>query len=262
MSSGILNLVGVVHDLTIGSASGGGGFFLAPIQGYISKDSVEWLGETNQYNQMLITVNQGKNDRDHIREVADLVLDEYDPNNITSLSSVTRLQTEHPILTYLDAIAAILIIMGFLVLFLSGFLITNTLAALLNQQMPQIGVMKTVGGKQLQINVVYVVLILSYSLIALLVSIPTSYFVAYALLEYLAPRVNFIVQGHRLFPIAIIVQVLTAVIVPLISGAMPIHRGTSISIREALNGATNIISQMRRTWSITCSPKFGACPDR
>ncbi len=124
-------LVGIVHDLTIGSASGGGGFFLAPIQGYISMDSVERLDETDQFNQLLITVKQGKNDQKYIRSVADTVLDEYDRNNITSLSSVTRLQTEHPILTYLDAIAAILIIMGFLVLFLSGFLITNTLAALL-----------------------------------------------------------------------------------------------------------------------------------
>lgn len=235
-------LVGITHDLTVGSASGGGGYFLAPIQGYITLDSVEWLGAQTGFNQLLITVEDSPNDAAHIRQVSDKVLDAFDKNNITSLSSVTRLQTEHPTLTYVNAIAAVLVVMAFLVLFLSGFLITNTLSALLNQQMQQIGVMKTVGGNRLQINTVYVVLIFTYSLIALLISIPTSYLCAYALLEFLAPRVNFIVQGHRLFPVAILLQIITAVIVPQISGAIPIFRGTQISIREALNGSSIVQS--------------------
>jgi putative ABC transport system permease protein len=232
-------VVGIVRDLTIGSSSGAGGFFVAPIQGYITTDAVEWLNLDKRFNQMLVTVKGDPNDSANIRKVSDIVLDEFDQNNITTNSSVNRLQIEHPTLTYVDAIAAILIVMGFLVLFLSGFLITNTLSALLNQQMQQIGVMKTVGGNRFQINTVYTVLILTYSLIALLISLPTSFFTAYWLLEYLAPKVNFVVLGHRFIPAAVIVQVVTALVVPQISGAVPIHRGTGISIREALTGSNN-----------------------
>lgn len=233
-------VVGVVNDLTVGSDKGGGGYFFAPITAYINRDDVEWLGLDDRFNQMLITVKTGQNDADHIRIVADDVLDEFDQNNIHVISSVTRLQTEHPTLMYVDAIAAVLIVIGFLVLFLSGFLITNTLSALLNQQMQQIGVMKTVGGNRLQINTIYVVLILVYSLIALAISIPGSYLAGFALLEFLAPRVNFNVLGHRLFPEAVLIQVITAAIVPQIAGAVPIVRGTKISIREALTGPSTV----------------------
>lgn len=234
-------VVGIVHDLTIGSASGGGGYFTAPIQGYITKDSVKWLGMNDDFNQLLVTVKGDPNDASHIRSVADDVLDEFDQNNITTISSVTRLQTEHPTLTYVDAIASILIVIGFLVLFLSGFLITNTISALLNQQVQQIGVMKTVGGNNRQIDMIYIVLILAYSLIALAISIPTSNLAGFWMLEFLAPRINYNVLGHRMFPAAVIVQVVTALIVPQIAGAVPIVRGTRISIREALNG--NILNQ-------------------
>jgi len=46
-----------------------------------------------------------------------------------------------------DAISGVLILLGFLIVFLSAFLITNTLQSLLNQQIQQIGIMKTVGAK-------------------------------------------------------------------------------------------------------------------
>jgi putative ABC transport system permease protein len=230
------HLVGITHDLTIGAASGGGGYFIAPMQGYITYDTVKWLGQPQQFNQMLVTVSESPNDLDHIRIISDRVLHEFDTNNITTINSVIRRQTDHPTLTYIDAIAAILMVLGILVLFLSAFLITNTLSALLNQQMPQIGVMKTVGGNRIQINGVYFVLIFVYSLIALAISIPLSFYASYGLLEFLSYRINFIVQGHRLIPPAVIVQIITAVIIPQVAGALPILRGTRISIREALSG--------------------------
>jgi len=45
----------------------------------------------------------------------------------------------------------VLFVLGFLVMFLSTFLITNTLSALLNQQIHQIGVMKTIGAVRIQV---------------------------------------------------------------------------------------------------------------
>jgi putative ABC transport system permease protein len=233
-------VVGIVHDLTIGSDKGGGGYFFAPITGYIQLDDVKWLNLDNHFNQLLVTVKQNPNDVTHLRVVADDILHEFDQNNVVTKSSVVRLQTEHPTLMYVDAIAAVLIVIGFLVLFLSGFLITNTLSALLNQQMQQIGVMKTVGGNRLQINVIYVVLILIYSVIALAISIPSSYLAGFGLMEFLAPRINFDVLGHRLFPQAVLIQVITALVIPQISGAVPIVRGTNISIREALTGPSTV----------------------
>jgi putative ABC transport system permease protein len=231
-----LKLVGMIHDQTIGSASGGGGFFLAPIQGYINYDSLEWLEQAPTLNELFVTVLGNQDNLANIDSVAERVNREFDNNAIVTYSSVSRRSIDHPNVTYLDAIGAVLILLGFLVVFLSGFLITNTLGALVNQQTTQIGVMKTVGANRSQIVYVYIVLILVYSAIALAISLPSSYAVAYQLVAFLAQRINFNVQPRHLVPNAVYLQVLIAIIVPQVAGFVPIWQGTSITIQEALSG--------------------------
>ncbi len=231
-----LKLVGVIHDQTVGSASGGGGFFLAPIQGYVNYKSLEWLEQTPSFNQLYVTAKANTEDSKLLDQFASRILTEFDQNNIVTYSSVVRRTSEHPLITYLDAIGAVLILLGFLVVFLSGFLITNTLGALLNQQTTQIGIMKTVGANRFQIVIVYLVLILIYSAIALALSLPLSYEIAYRLVAFLAERINFNLQPRHMVPNAIYAQVLIAFLVPLGAGFVPIMQGTRITIQEALSG--------------------------
>ena len=65
-------------------------------------------------------------------------------------------------------------VLGFLAVLLGGFLVVNTISALIGQQIRQIGVMKAIGAKSSQIVVMYLGLIIAYSIVALLVSIPLS----------------------------------------------------------------------------------------
>ncbi len=231
-----LKLVGIVHDQTIGSASGGGGFFLAPIQGYINYDSLEWMEQTPSYNYLYATVSADSNNLQAIEVNAKKVVKAFEQNNILTYTNVSRRSIDHPLLTYLDAIGAVLILLGFLVVFLSGFLITNTLGALLNQQTTQIGIMKTVGGNRGQIMQIYLVMILVYSAIGLLVSLPASYEIGYILVSFLAQQINFNMQPRHFVPFAVIAQVVIAVVVPLAAGFVPILQGTAITIQEALSG--------------------------
>jgi putative ABC transport system permease protein len=231
-----LKLVGVINDQTIGSASGGGGYFLAPIQGYIHYDTLEWLEQTPSFNQLYVTVQEGPDDLSQIAVVANRVTKEFENEGIVTSSSVIRRSVDHPNVTYLDAIGAVLILLGFLVVFLSAFLITNTLGALLNQQTTQIGIMKTVGANRMQIMVVYMVLILVYSGIALAISLPLSYEVAYQLVGFLAERINFVTQARHAVPNAVLIQALIALIVPPAAGFVPILQGTRVTIQEALSG--------------------------
>jgi putative ABC transport system permease protein len=82
-----------------------------------------------------------------------------------------------------DAVTAVLVVLGFLVLFLSGFLITNTLSALLNQQVNHIGIMKAIGARRGQIIAVYMSLIFIYGLTAFAIALPLSGWAAYALMQ-------------------------------------------------------------------------------
>ena len=47
-----LSLVGIVQDQTLGADRGGAGFFLAPIQGYVTLDTLPWLKLTDLFNTL------------------------------------------------------------------------------------------------------------------------------------------------------------------------------------------------------------------
>ena len=100
--------------------------------------------------------------------------------------------------------------------------------------------MKTIGASRWQISSVYMLLILVFSLVALVIAIPTSKQAALALLEYLAARINFTLQGLRPVPISDLVMTLIAILVPQAAGLFPILQGTRVSVREALSGTVSI----------------------
>lgn len=233
-----MTLVGVVRDQTIGSSGGEGGFFLADIQGYVTLDTLPWLEQPEGFNTLYATVVQGGEERAAIQPVADAIVADFEKNGLVTYSSVVRLSSEHPNVAYVDAMVAVIYLLGFLVVFLSGFLITNTFSALLNQQVEQIGVMKTIGATRRQIIGLYMVLILVFSLIALAIAVPVSIQAAFGFLAYLADRINFQVLEYRLVPAAFLLQAAVALIVPQVAGAIPIVQGTAISVREALSGVS------------------------
>ncbi|MFU8773558.1 MAG: ABC transporter permease, partial [Anaerolineales bacterium] len=233
-------VVAIVQDQTIGSSSGEGGFFLADIQGYVTADTLAWLEQPHGLNTLYATVDQTQEAREAIRSVADVLIDEFHQNGYLTSGSVVRLSSEHPNVSYVDAMAAVMFLLGFLVVFLSGFLITNTLSALLNQQMQQIGVMKTLGASRRQIISLYMVLILVFSLIALAIAIPLSNQASFLLLEYLSERINFQLEAFQPVSTAIMLQVIIALLVPQVAGSLPILQGTRISVREALSGTAPV----------------------
>jgi len=232
-----LKLVGVVHDETIGVSSIGGGYFMAPAQGYITKETLEWLEIPETYNVLYVTVNQNDNDLSYLRAIANQVSREMEDNGVLVYNAMVRAREDHPNSNYTDAMTGVLYMLGGLVVFLSGFLITNTLSSLVNQQSSQIAVMKTIGARSTQIVIIYVALILVFGIIALLVSVPLAYQGAYGMLEFLSRAINFKVLGYRVIPNAVILQVVIAVLVPQIAGAVPILNGSRIKVQEALNGS-------------------------
>jgi putative ABC transport system permease protein len=233
-----MRLIGTVADQTVGSSGGEGGFFLAGIQGYVTADDLGWLEQPPLYNTLYVTLADGGEDRAAIHALSDVIVREFSRQGYATASTVERLSSEHPNVSYVDAMVAVIFLLGFMVVFLSGFLITNTLSALLDQQMEQIGIMKTVGASRPQIISIYVVLILLFSGIALGLAIPLSMSASYAMLTFLADTMNFSFQGQRLVPLATLLQASVALVVPLVAGTAPILRGTRTSVREALAGAS------------------------
>jgi putative ABC transport system permease protein len=240
-------VVGVVHDLTIGS-EGGGGFFLAPVHGYITDDTLDWLDSPSSMNRLLVTVQESPNDKAHLQEISNNVIDRVEKSGGVVISSQVRPSNDHPNRVYVEAITAVLVVLGFLVMFLSAFLITNTLAALLTQQVNHIGVMKTIGASRGQIIGIYMALIFVYGLTAFIIALPLAGVAAYVLMGYFAKAINIVLQGFRIEPAVFWIEISIALIVPQLAGIVPILNGTRISVVEALSGISQTNKQDKKTW--------------
>ena len=243
----LLRLVGIVHDQTLGVGDPGG-FFLAPIQGYVSADTVEWLEKGEDYNRLLVTVTENSEDESHLREVANRISRAIEDEGGLVYNARVRGSRDHPNAAYVDAISGVLVVLGALVVFLSGFLITNTLQALLNQQSQQIAIMKTIGARSSQVSGIYIALIFVFGLLALAISLPLSRTAAFRLVAFLSGRINAEVLHYRNVPLAIVLQGLIALAVPQIAGIVPILRGARVKIQDVLAGSLVDVDLLHRGW--------------
>lgn len=230
-STRTLPLVGVVTDQATGQDGPRAG-----ANAYVTLQTLQWLGLGRDFNRLYVTVDQG-GDKAAITDIAAAVEDRVERHQLTVLRTETQVSDEHPMATTILAVLGVLGALGILVMFLSSALIVNTLNALLAQQRRQIGIMKLVGGRSPQILTMYMILIGIYGLIALAIAVPTAAFAGYAFAQFIATMMGAELQGFRIVPIAIVLQVLIAFLIPLGAGFFPVRRGVQTSVRRAIADA-------------------------
>ena len=117
--------------------------------GYITFDTLEWLGEPRDLDELHIVAAENTLDEEHIRRVANRVQDKVEKSGRTVGFTWIPTPGKHPIDDIVQAIVLVLGALGFLSLLLSGFLVVNTIWALLAQQVRQVGIMKAVGARRI-----------------------------------------------------------------------------------------------------------------
>ncbi len=225
-----LPVVGIVQDPTAA-----GGDFLAAPKAYISMDTLEWLDQPRLFNRLFATITADSGDDAAVDRAVDAIEDRIEKTGRNVYRTTTNETSEHPMAAIALAILGVLGVLGVLVAFLSGSLIMNTLNALLSQQLRQIGVMKLVGARRSQISVMYVILILAFGFIALLIAVPAGIIAGYTLADFIATYLNIELQGFRVVPLAVLIQVVIALGIPLAAGYFPINRGAKTTVRRAIS---------------------------
>ena len=210
--------------------------FIEPIQVYVHEDMLRKLEMDTQWNMLRIVLQNGGKDDQAIRAQANVYADRLKKAGYQVQSIAIRRSDAHPTADYADAIAGILLVIGVLVLFLSSSLTYNTLAAILSNQMRQIGAMKTVGATYAQIVFMYMQLILLYSVIALVLAIPASIGAAELCRDFLGKSINFANIRSGIIWETIVVQLVLGLVIPQIAGAIPVSKGARVSIQKAMGG--------------------------
>jgi putative ABC transport system permease protein len=225
-----MRIAGLAHDMNKAPAQ-----FVGTPYGYITFDTLEWLGFSRDFSQLFIIVAENETDKDHIQAVADQVQDKIEKGGRTVYWIWIPEPGEHPANDAVEPMMIILGVLGALSLFLSGFLVINTISALMAQQMRQIGIMKAVGARVTQIVQLYVGMVLVFGFLSLVVAVPLGGLAAYAFTGYMASLINFDLAGFRIPTQALALEVAVGLIVPLLAALYPIFAGARVTVREAIS---------------------------
>ena len=134
----------------------------------------------------------------------------------------------------LDALILLMGIFSIVGLLISGFLVANTLAAVISEQMGEIGAMKAVGATSGRILQIYLVAGLMYGLVGSAAGMALGVAGAFGLISYLGTLLNLDLSGFAPDPLALLAGVGVGVGVTVLAALLPAWRGTTISVRAAL----------------------------
>jgi len=198
-------------------------------------------GEKN-YGLVLATIPNYSQER--VLAVADLIQHELEKQDVEVRAAIPApggfvTRTSHPdrfiAQDALDGVFLILTIMSVATFILGLFLVYNTINAVISQQINQIGIMKAIGASYGEIILVYMCIVFVYALLALLVAVPLGALGAHGLRLGMIGRIQMTPGPFEISTTAVTVQVVIALLSPLVIALIPIISGARITVREAVS---------------------------
>jgi putative ABC transport system permease protein len=225
-----LKIVGTVHDPGLAPAwQEQAGY------AYISLSTLNTIGETQGFNLLRLHLDEGDFSREHITKNAEQVADWLTKRGIRVHEIQVPPPGMHPHQSQMTAVLSIFTIFSFMILVLGSVLVATSMATLMVKQVRQVGVMKTIGGTSGQIAGMYVSMILTLCIAALILSIPLSRLAAFGFYSQIATLLNLEIKDSSI-PISVLfIQVSSGIIIPILATAIPLFRGSRIPIRAALD---------------------------
>jgi putative ABC transport system permease protein len=239
---------------TAWTADEAGGPFAFSANGWVTTDTWEWMGNGRGFNTLLFRVQDDRlTDREHIQQVGEKIRKRAEKQGLSaSAPDVPTTPNKHPAASSVSGIVALMTAMGIASLALSGFLVINTISAVLAQHVRQIGMMKAVGARTGQLSRMYYGMVLLYGALSLFVALPLGIFGAGAFVRYLGGTLLNLRVGTVLPPNWVFAtQLAIALIAPLFAALAPVLSGTRKTVREAISdygigaSASNLAGEQR-----------------
>lgn len=212
-----------------------GGLEATPISsvayGYVSKETAADLGMSIEKNLLLYKTES--KEKETVEKIESKIRDLAHAEGYTYLSSTIH-NNKHWGYDIVKSMENILISLGLLTILLSTCLIINTILSIIKSQIPQIGIMKVIGASGSQLQWLYLCYIIVYSLIALLLGIPISLYLAKVLSSYSYVLLSFTTKEVTYSVNTLLIQIGIGLGLPIISGLIPVMNGVRISIYDAL----------------------------
>lgn len=185
-----------------------------------------------EFNQLLVRVEPYS--PEFAREIASEIKDNLGKENIRVGGAIYQDPEEHWGRLFVEGFNFVLQILAVISLLMSVILVTNTMTAIITEQINQIGIIKAVGGRTSTILKIYLATVLVYGLLALLVSLLPGAWVALSLTRTFLNLFNIDYDGFQISTVAVVWQVIAALLIPLLAALRPVLNGAGITVRQAI----------------------------
>lgn len=213
-----------------------------------STDVIRLLG-ANGSNNLIVKVN----DLAHLQDTA---------RDISQLLDRRQIQRDAPILRdpqnylgkrELDALLAVLAIFSVVGLITSGFLVGNTLAAIVTEQVGEIGALKALGATTDQVLAMYLMSALLYGIVGTILGLLVGALASWRLMVFIGTLLNLTID-FQISPLGIAIGTIVGIGVTLLAGLVPAFAATQIPVKRALEaygitpsyGAGNLDRALRK----------------
>lgn len=242
----IVPITGLVHDPGLAPA-----WQEREGYGYITRATLALLGERPILGELRVTFVDGAADIQAIEAQTNGLAQWLSANGHPVSQARVPRPGRHPHQTQMMGVLFLMLVFSGLALLLSAILVSTSTAAIMARQVREIGVMKTLGARTGQIATLYVALISTLGLVAVVVATPVGVEVAQRIATMSANLLNLELGSPRVPWWVFGIQVAAGVLVPLVAGAIPIARGARTTVREAidLHGASQ--PAPARGWLLT-----------
>jgi putative ABC transport system permease protein len=202
--------------------------------GYVSFETLDWFGEEHGFNELYV-IAKNIDDKEFAQGVTNQVKNKAEKSGYTIPMSTTAEPGQLPLDEILQAVLLLMGVLGLLSLFLSAFLIVNTVSALLAQQRRQIGVMKAIGARTSQIMGMYLVMVMVYGLLALVIAVPLGVAGSRGLSRLMAGYFNFDLVDLGVPPQAVALQIAVGLMLPVLASVPPFLANLRVTAADAMS---------------------------
>jgi putative ABC transport system permease protein len=200
---------------------------------YTTQDEVQKMDGVDGANQILVRLKDfSPGLRADTRHQIERV---FDKRNLQYGSYWERNPNDYVGKRQLDALVLLMTVFSLVGLTIASFLVANTLAAVISEQMGEIGAMKAVGATSGQVVRVYVVAGILYGLLGTSLGLVVGVLGGYGLLLYLGNLFNLTIGGISIDPLDVAQGIAVGVGVTTLAAFLPAWRGTTITVRKALD---------------------------
>ncbi|MFO7683888.1 MAG: FtsX-like permease family protein [Chloroflexota bacterium] len=170
----------------------------------------------------------------YARDRAAAIKEQLAKQNIGIAVTIYQEPEEHWGRPFIAGITLVLQIMAVVSLLTSVIIVANTMTAIITQQTDQIGVIKAIGGTSNVIVKIYLVSVLVYGFLALAIALPSGMIAAYQGSKWFLNIFNIDYETFQFSTMAVTLQIMAALLAPLVAALWPVLRGANISVRQAI----------------------------